>query len=131
MPEGSSPPPPFKVSTGPLPASRKIHIAGELHPAIRVAMREVTLAPGAGEPPVRIYDPSGPYTDPGAAIDIEAGLKPLRRDWILGRGDVEPYDGRAVRPEDNGLHRGEPANMRAFDHAGRRPLRAKPGRRQT
>jgi phosphomethylpyrimidine synthase len=126
MPEGSAPIP-FTVSTGPLPASRKIHVAGEIHPRIRVAMREITLADGSGEPPVRVYDPSGPYTDAAQTIDIEAGLKPLRLDWILGRGDVEPYEGREIRPEDNGLRRGEAGNLREFPRTGRRPLRAKPG----
>ncbi|HLY55551.1 MAG TPA: phosphomethylpyrimidine synthase ThiC [Stellaceae bacterium] len=130
MPEGSAATP-FQVSTGPLPASRKIHLAGERHPDIRVAMREIALEPSSGEPPVRVYDPSGPYTDAAATIDIEAGLKPLRREWILARGDVEPYEGRAVRPEDNGLRRGEAGNMAEFPRAGRLPLRAKPGRAVT
>ena len=48
------------VTTGPLPGSRKIHVAGSLFPDIRVAMREVALEPSAKEPPVRIYDTSGP-----------------------------------------------------------------------
>ena len=122
---------PFTVSTGPLPASRKIHIAGERYPELRVAMREIDLDPSAGEPPVRVYDPSGPYTDPSALIDIEAGLKALRQDWILGRGDVEAYDGRAIRPEDNGLKAGEIGNMREFPQLARQPLRAKPGKNVT
>jgi phosphomethylpyrimidine synthase len=130
MPEGTAAKP-FTVSTGPLPASRKIHIAGEIHPEIRVAMREVDLSPSAGEPPVRIYDPSGPYTDPAAMIDIEAGLKPIRQAWIMARGDVEAYDGRAIQPEDNGLKPGEQGNMREFPRHGRQPLRAKPGKAVT
>ena len=68
----------FKVSTGPLPASRKVFVAGERHTDMRVAMREIDLSPAAKEPPVRVYDPSGPYTDPAVAIDIRAGLPPLR-----------------------------------------------------
>jgi phosphomethylpyrimidine synthase len=130
MPEGTAAQP-FSVSTGALPASRKIHIAGERYPEIRVAMREVDLEPSAGEPPVRIYDPSGPYTDPTALIDIEAGLKPIRAEWIAGRGDVEPYEGRGIRPEDNGLKPGEQGNMREFPRNGRQPLRAKKGRAVT
>jgi phosphomethylpyrimidine synthase len=130
MPEGTAAKP-FTVSTGPLPASRKIHIAGEHYPEIRVAMREIDLDPSAGEPPVRVYDPSGPYTDPAALIDIEAGLKPIRQAWILGRGDVEPYQGRGIRPEDNGLKAGEIGNMREFPQNGRQPLRAKPGKNVT
>jgi len=130
MPEGTAAKP-FTVSTGPLPASRKIHIAGERYPELRVAMREIDLDPSAGEPPVRVYDPSGPYTDPSALIDIEAGLKQLRRDWIMARGDVEPYDGRAIKPEDNGLKHGEIGNMREFPSQNRQPLRAKPGQNVT
>ncbi len=60
----------FSVSTGPLPASRKVHVAGKRHPLVNVAMREIDLPPTANEPPVRVYDPSGPYTDPAVAIDI-------------------------------------------------------------
>ncbi|RWI36115.1 phosphomethylpyrimidine synthase ThiC [Mesorhizobium sp.] len=91
------------VSTGPLPASRKIHETGSIHPQIRVPMREIAVHPTAGEPPVRVYDPSGPYTDPQAETDIEKGLARLREAWIVGRGDVERYDGREVLPEDNGF----------------------------
>ena len=115
------------VSTGPLPASRKIYIAGTQHPDIRVAMREVALEPSSGEPNVRIYDASGPYTDPNVAIDIHAGLKPLRANWIAARGDVEPYDGRTLKPEDDGLRRGERPDVDRFPAARPRPLRAKAG----
>ena len=116
------------VTTGPLPGSRKVHVAGQLHPDLRVAMREVVLEPSANEPPVRIYDPSGPYTDPDATIDIERGLPPLRRAWTLARGDVEDYPGREVRPEDNGLSgRRDPNGARLFAHVAERPLRAKAG----
>ena len=82
------------VTTGPLPASRKIHIPGDIHGDIRVPMREISVHPTAGEPPVIVYDSSGPYTIEGAEIRIEQGLSPLRRDWVLARGDVEAYDGR-------------------------------------
>ncbi len=85
----------FKVSTGPLPASRKMFVAGERHKDIRVAMREIEVASGK-EPAVRVYDPSGPYTDPAQAIDIRAGLPPLRDKWIRARGDVEESRGRNV-----------------------------------
>jgi phosphomethylpyrimidine synthase len=66
-----------------------------------VPFREVGLS--GGEPPVRLYDTSGPYTDNRVAIDIKKGLKPIRRDWILARGDVEEYEGRHRKPEDDGL----------------------------
>ncbi|MGH6990489.1 MAG: phosphomethylpyrimidine synthase ThiC, partial [Stellaceae bacterium] len=97
----------FKVSTGPLPASRKVHVSGARHPGLRVAMREIDLTPAANEPPVRVYDPSGPYSDPAVAIDIRLGLPPLRDAWIRARGDTEEQAGRVVRPEDNGLKSGE------------------------
>src|SRR3546814_19854551 len=64
-------------------------------------MREIDLEPSSGEPPLRVYDCSGPYTDPEARIDIMAGLPELRRDWIRGRGDVEDVAQREVRPEAN------------------------------
>ena len=130
MPEGTAGKA-FTVSTGPLPSSRKIHVAGEIHKEIRVAMREIDLDPSAGEPPVRVYDPSGVYTDNNATIDVEKGLKPIRAEWILGRGDVEEYDGRDIKPEDNGLKPGEASNMREFPHLARRPLRAKTDRNVT
>ncbi|MEQ9121233.1 MAG: phosphomethylpyrimidine synthase ThiC, partial [Alphaproteobacteria bacterium] len=92
-----------KVTTGPLPASRKTHVTGALHADIRVPMREIALHPTAGEPPVVVYDSSGPYTDPDAQFDIAGGLPRLRARWIEGRGDVEAYDGRPVQPADNGF----------------------------
>ncbi|MBW8298164.1 MAG: phosphomethylpyrimidine synthase ThiC, partial [Hydrogenophaga sp.] len=96
-----------QVTTGPLPASRKIHIEGDQHGDIRVPMREVALHPTSGEPPVVLYDSSGPYTDPSAAIDIRAGLPRLRENWLAARGDVEAYAGRHVKPEDNGFASGD------------------------
>jgi len=83
MPEGTLKS--FSVSTGPLPASHKIHVSGERHPDLRVPMREIEVSPLAKEPPVRVYDTSGPYTDPAAGIDIMAGLPQLRREWQIGR----------------------------------------------
>ncbi len=75
-------------------------------------MRQVDLEPSSGEPPVTLYDTSGPYTDPDARIDIMAGLPELRRDWIRARGDVEEVAAREVRPEDNGLARPRPLRRR-------------------
>ncbi len=117
------------VTTGPLPGSRKIHVAGVLHPDLRVAMREVALDPSAKEPPVRIYDPSGPYTDAGARIDIAAGLPPLRTPWIEARGDVERYPGREVKPEDNGVVNvpGGKSDVAEFPNVVKTPLRARAG----
>ncbi|HEY0523926.1 MAG TPA: phosphomethylpyrimidine synthase ThiC [Stellaceae bacterium] len=119
------------VTTGPLPSSRKVYVPGERFPDVRVAMREIDLTPSSGEKPVRVYDPSGPYTDPAFVADISRGLPALRRGWIDGRGDTESYDGRDVKPEDNGLKDGEASPVPVFDRAGRRPLRAKDGRAVT
>ena len=74
------------VTTGPIRGSRKIHVG-----PLKVAMRAIDLEPSCGEPPLNVYDTSGPYTDPAVTIDIAAGLAPLRRDWQLARGDVEEY----------------------------------------
>src|SRR4051794_35902789 len=113
----------LKVTTGPIRGSRKIHV-GELN----VAMRAVDLEPTSGEPPVTLYDTSGPYTDPDARIDIMAGLPELRRDWIRGRGDVEEVMQREARPEDNGqLGPDRSGGVQAFPNVRRRVLRAKPG----
>ena len=117
------------ITTGPLPASRKIHVAGQLHPEIRVAMRQISVS--GGEPALRVYDTSGPYTDAAVQTDIARGLAPHRRDWILARGDVEPIAGRAQKPEDDGLKPGEARHVPLFDRAGRMPLRAKSGRAVT
>jgi phosphomethylpyrimidine synthase len=90
------------VTTGAIPGSRKVYASGCAHPDIRVPFREVAVHPTANEPPVTIYDPSGPYTDPDASIDINEGLARPRAEWVKARGDVEEIDGRAVKPEDNG-----------------------------
>jgi len=95
------------VTTGPLPASRKIYVPGALHPEIRVPMREIATHPTAGEAPLPVYDSSGPYTDPAVETDIARGLPARRRDWIMARGDVESYEGRHVKPEDNGFVTGD------------------------
>ncbi|WP_431320743.1 phosphomethylpyrimidine synthase ThiC [Rhizobium sp. YTU87027] len=117
------------VTTGPLPASRKIYIPGEVHPYIRVPMREISVHPTSGEPPVTVYDSSGIYTVEGADISIEQGLPELRRNWVLARGDVEAYQGRQVRPEDNGFASGE--RLTPEFPAKRQPLRAKDGKAVT
>ncbi|RYE01429.1 MAG: phosphomethylpyrimidine synthase ThiC [Sphingomonadales bacterium] len=111
------------VTTGPIRGSRKIHVG-----PLNVAMREIDLEPSSGEPPLRVYDCSGPYTDPQARIDIAAGLPKLRRDWILARGDVEPVAAREVRPEDNGqLGPDRSGGVAPFPNVVKQPLRAKPG----
>ena len=109
-----------------MPASRKIYITGS-RPDIRVPMREIALS--EGNPPLRLYDTSGPYTDPDAHVDIKQGLPPLRLPWILGRSDVEELPGpsslyRRQRESDPRLGGVRFASVR-------RPLRAKPGGRVT
>src|ERR687884_977252 len=90
------------------PCSRKIYVEGQT-PGVRVPVREVMLnvtrrADGSVEenPPVRAYDASGPWGDPAVKCDEREGLPAFRREWIVGRGDVEEYVGREVKPEDDG-----------------------------
>ena len=119
-----------QVDTGPIPGSNKIYVPGVLFPDIRVPFREVHVHPSANEPPVTIYDPSGPYTDPAAHIDIEAGLGTPREAWVRVRGDVEDVPARAVKPEDNGRVAADyliPEHPRAASSGGRPVLRAKSG----
>src|SRR6476620_6156414 len=113
----------LKVTTGSIRGSRKIHV-GDLN----VAMRAVDLELSSGEPPVVLYDTSGPYTDPQARIDILTGLPELRRDWIRARGDVEEVAQREVRPEDNGqLGPDRSGGVQPFPHVRKRVLRGRPG----
>ncbi|OWO94991.1 phosphomethylpyrimidine synthase ThiC [Rhizobium esperanzae] len=117
------------VTTGSLPASTKIVKPGTLYPDLRVPMREISLHPTSGEPPVTVYDSSGPYTDPAHVISIDAGLPRLRETWIKDRGDVESYDGRIVKPEDNGFATGE--RLTPEFPVRNTPLKAKAGRSVT
>ncbi|MBK3405929.1 phosphomethylpyrimidine synthase ThiC [Methylorubrum populi] len=97
LPNGS----PASVTTGPVQGSRKVYAEAPGRPDIRVPYREIALS-DPKEEPVRVYDPSGPYTETDAAIDLEKGLAPVREPWIVGRGyaAVKPRD---VKPEDNGF----------------------------
>ena len=124
------------------PSSSRIYVEGSSGD-IRVPMREVHLnvtrgVNGAVEenPPVRIYDPSGPWGDPNATCSVHDGLPALRREWIIARGDIEEYDGREILPQDDGyLTEGareyalvkDKGRLDPFPGARRRPLRAKPG----
>ena len=92
---------PNSVTTGPIIGSRKIYTSPEGRPDIRVPFREIALDPSAREEPYRAYDCSGIYTDTGIDIDLEAGLPPIRADWIAKRG-FDRIAARAVKPEDNG-----------------------------
>ncbi|RIJ24417.1 phosphomethylpyrimidine synthase ThiC [Henriciella barbarensis] len=91
-----------KVTTGPLPASRKVYTHPKADPSLSVPRRLIDLHPSANEEPVPVYDTSGPYSDPSVTIDVEKGLARPRTDWVLERGGVEAYTGRDVKPEDNG-----------------------------
>jgi phosphomethylpyrimidine synthase len=113
-----------KVTTGPITGSRKIFSTPEAAPGLKVPLREVVLDASSGEPPVPIYDPSGPYTDPDAVIDVERGLPRPRTAWVRERGGVEEYQGRAIQPVDNGNVTGKHL-ARSFPHTPR-PLRASP-----
>ena len=91
-----------------LPNSRHIYVEGK-QPGVRVPFREIDQNPTRNfkgdleeNPPVRVYETSGPYGDPAIRCDVREGLPPLRRDWIVGRDDVEEYDGRAIQPIDDG-----------------------------
>jgi len=90
------------VTTGPLPASRKTYVQSDRFEDVKVPVRMIDLHPSAEEPPVPVYDTSGPYTDPAVAIDVEKGLARHRTAWITERGGVAEYQGRDVKPEDNG-----------------------------
>ncbi len=92
----------FSVTTGPLAASRKVYTSPQGHDDIEVPFREIELTSDAGEPNFRVYDTSGPYTDPEAEIDVDKGLARIRSPWVEERGGVEVYDGREIKPEDNG-----------------------------
>jgi phosphomethylpyrimidine synthase len=112
--------------------SKKVYVEGS-RPDIKVPMREIELSPTTGtfgeseNPPVRIYDTSGPYTDPNYSVDITKGLPALRNTWIHERTDVEEYEGRKIKPEDNGYQdENDPrANHKLFPRLNRKPLRAK------
>ena len=120
------------IVTQPFPASQKVYVDGS-RPGVRVPMREISLTPtrvthggtSSLNPPVTVYDTSGPYTDPSVAIDIRAGLAPLRREWILARADVEAL---ADVTSDYGRRRAADPKLAAMRFPNlRKPLRAKPG----
>ncbi|HUC50633.1 MAG TPA: phosphomethylpyrimidine synthase ThiC [Xanthobacteraceae bacterium] len=115
-----------KVTTGPIAGSRKIYVAPEAAPDLRVPLREIPLSEGSGEEPVRVYDPSGIYTDNDAVIDVEKGLKRTRLDWVKERGGVEDYQGREIKAVDNGNASGKHL-ARSFPNTPR-PLRGLDGK---
>ena len=93
---------PAIVTTGPIVGSRKVYSAPEDRPDIAVPFREVDLHPTANEAPFRLYDTSGPFTDPHFSLDLDAGLPQVRGDWLAKRG-LDAVAPREVKPEDNGF----------------------------
>ncbi|MDA0749352.1 MAG: phosphomethylpyrimidine synthase ThiC [Verrucomicrobia bacterium] len=131
-------------SSQPLPNSTRVYVDGQLHDCVKVPMREISLNPThtvAGKTvenePVRVYDTSGPWGDPGFSGKVSEGLPGLRSEWILQRGDVESYEGREVLPLDNGYlsekHVESAGNndgtnaLKQFPGLKRKPLRASKG----
>ena len=130
-----------------LPNSKRVYVAGKIHAEVQVPMRQIQLSPTTinecdvrPNKPVRVYDCSGPWGDPAFTGKSDEGLPALRREWILKRGDVEEYDGREVKPMDNGYLSGKHAEFasnaeknRLVEFPGllgqrRKPLRAKAGK---
>jgi len=114
-----------KVTTGPLPASRKVYARPDAAPEVRVPVREIVLTEAAAEPAIPVYDTTGPYTDPEVTIDVEQGLARTRLAWVRERGGVEDYEGRSIQPVDNGNVSGKHL-ARNFPTT-HRPLRAANG----
>ncbi len=111
------------------PASNKVYREGS-QPSIQVPFRQVTLDPTTGRfgqednPPLSVYDTSGPYSDSAAMLDLRQGLPALRRDWIMARGGVAEYGGHPIAVRGNN-------QAQPFPGLTRRPLRAKNGQAVT
>ncbi|MBM3577837.1 MAG: phosphomethylpyrimidine synthase ThiC [Alphaproteobacteria bacterium] len=118
---------PASVTTGPIGKSRKVYSSPKGRDDIRVPYREIPLHPSSGELPLRVYDPSGPYSCASFTPDLSAGL-PAARPWLAARVGLETYQGRAIKPEDNGFAEGErlvpscPAERRLYRAAGAAPV---------
>lgn len=110
-----------------LPGSKKVYVDGP-RAGMKVPMREIEQSEtnGVPNPPVRVYDTSGPYTDPAYKVELEKGLQAPRHSWIVERGDVEAYEGREVKPEDDGVKVAS-KHTPVFPQMDRQPLRAKQG----
>lgn len=126
------------------PKSKRVYVEGPLH-KVKVPLREIELSDttrpdGSSESnaPIRVYDCSGPWGDPAFAGNVEEGLPPLRQDWIQARGDVEEYEGREQKPEDNGYlsdshaesynaNKSAKNKLKTYPGLKRKPLRASAG----
>ena len=118
---------------GEFPASRRVYLTGS-RPDIRVPMREVELADSAAggdsvrNPPLRLYDTSGPWGDPDLKLDVNTGVPTLRRPWVIERDDTEATPRRERPPKQNGQSSTEPEPAPERASA---PLRARPGKNVT
>src|SRR5258708_10644705 len=90
-----------KVTTGPLPASRKIYARPDGAPELRVPVREIALTEAAAEPPIPVYDTTGPYTDPDVTIDVEQGLARTRLAWVRRPCGAENNQQPPIHSRDN------------------------------
>ncbi len=111
------------IITEQFPASKKVYEKGTIHPDVRVPMREISLTNGES---IRVYDTTGPYTDPDVKIDVLRGLPQVRTQWIEDRQDTESIIGRSFKPEDDGydVFKDHSPKIDQF----KRPIRrAKPG----
>ncbi|MEM9233603.1 MAG: phosphomethylpyrimidine synthase, partial [Pseudomonadota bacterium] len=85
-----------EVTTGPLPASKKVYVQSDRFEDVAAPVRYISVHETANEPDLPVYDPSGPYTEEGFTADVEKGLERKRTAWVKERGGVEAYDGRDV-----------------------------------
>lgn len=128
----SSEPKNAQINLSSFPGSKKVYVQGS-RADIQVPMREIKLSPTSGaygdqdNAPVRVYDTSGAYTDDEIQTDIRLGIQPNRLNWILERGDAEHYEGRKIKPEDNGNSTTGESLAEVFPGLHRHPLRAKNG----
>jgi len=117
----------------PIEGMRRVYVKGS-RSDLRVPFREIELQPTRmpdgrlqANDPVRVYDTSGPWGDPDFAADVRHGLPTLRAAWIQERADTEFYEGRVVRPEDNGLKNGQTVGHDEFPGGSRKPQRGRRG----
>ena len=122
------------------PNSTRIYVAGKIHPAVRVPIRQIRLSdtehPATANfpngrieknPPINVYDCAGPWGDPAFQGNVREGLPALRRDWILARADVTEYQGREIKPTDNGYLSDAHAEKYNESKAAKNKLKEYPG----
>lgn len=116
-----------KITLGAFPASQKIYVPSKKFADVAVAMRQINLSKTSSTKDFKVYDTSGVYTDQNYLdkIDLNKGLPKIRQQWILDRDDVESYEGRNIRPEDNGKTLAKNKIVPEFDLSNKKPLRAK------